>query len=76
MNGGWTGWSSWSDCSATCGSGLMIRQRSCSSPQPANGGSGCSGEAIEHKSCEVRVCPGISNFVKRNNILTVVTCRH
>ena len=60
MNGEWTDWSLWSGCSASCGSGQLTRQRYCSSPQPANGGNDCSGEAIEQKSCQVMVCPGIS----------------
>ena len=61
-------WSFWSGCSVTCGSGQMTRQRLCGNPQPANGGSGCSGAGIEHNSCQTMVCPGkVSCKIKISN---------
>ena len=71
VNGGWTDWSLWSSCNASCGSGQLTRQRFCSNPQPANDGSNCSGEAIEHKSCQLMVCPGISTIVIRNKTFLI-----
>lgn len=33
VNGQWSGWLEWSDCSRTCGGGVMYRERSCTSPR-------------------------------------------
>jgi hypothetical protein len=38
VHGNWSAWGAWSSCSETCGSAVMTRNRSCSSPPPANGG--------------------------------------
>jgi len=43
-------WSKWSQCTKTCGSGT--RSRTCTNPEPANGGSTCS------QRCNNQKCPG------------------
>ena len=48
----WSPWGAWSACSATCGSGLTSRERTC---EPA--GSTCPGKASEQKECESRSGP-------------------
>ena len=47
------GWSDWSTCSASCGGGTQTR--SCTNPFPANGGTGCVGDATQ--SCNTQACP-------------------
>ena len=37
----------------------MTRQRLCSSPRPENGGQNCTGNSLEHKTCQPGQCPGI-----------------
>ena len=58
VNGMWSAWVDWSECSVTCGSQQQRRTRTCSNPQPQNGGSVCMGNATQARECPLRVpCP-------------------
>jgi len=50
VNGGWSSWSDWSECSSEC-NGTQTRTRSCNNPAPSCGGSDCSEDSTETKSC-------------------------
>ncbi|KAK7604348.1 hypothetical protein V9T40_005534 [Parthenolecanium corni] len=56
VNGGWGPWSQWSECSAHCGRGTSKRSRACNNPPPLNGGSFCSGPALQETKC-ISNCP-------------------
>ncbi|XP_075058680.1 adhesion G protein-coupled receptor B3 isoform X3 [Mixophyes fleayi] len=55
VNGVWEEWSPWSLCSFTCGKGQRTRTRSCTPPQ--YGGRLCGGPEIQHKPCNIALCP-------------------
>ncbi|XP_014325859.1 thrombospondin-2-like isoform X1 [Xiphophorus maculatus] len=55
--GGWTAWSEWSQCSTSCGGGLISRRRECLNPAPQNGGKPCAGEAADYEACNKQPCP-------------------
>ncbi|XP_035688793.1 SCO-spondin-like [Branchiostoma floridae] len=58
VDGGWSNWGPWSDCSVTCGVGTRTRNRTCTSPEPSNGGLDCAGPDHETQPCNVPVpCP-------------------
>uniref|UniRef100_A0A1A8BNC5 ADAM metallopeptidase with thrombospondin type 1 motif, 18 n=1 Tax=Nothobranchius kadleci TaxID=1051664 RepID=A0A1A8BNC5_NOTKA len=57
IHGQWSAWSQWSDCSRTCGGGVMYRERSCSSPRPQNNGKFCPGPSRLNHLCNTRSCP-------------------
>ncbi|XP_070686641.1 A disintegrin and metalloproteinase with thrombospondin motifs 18 [Pempheris klunzingeri] len=57
VHGQWSAWSQWSDCSRTCGGGVMYRERSCTSPRPQNNGKYCSGSSRLNQLCNTRPCP-------------------
>jgi len=57
VDGGWTEWSDFDECSKTCGGGENKRVRSCTNPEPANGGKDCEGEAVEQGECSTNPCP-------------------
>ena len=57
MNGGWSEWSSWSHCTSKCGRGVKKRHRTCTNPEPINGGDACQGSALQKSECSVS-CPG------------------
>uniref|UniRef100_A0A669EWJ3 ADAM metallopeptidase with thrombospondin type 1 motif 18 n=1 Tax=Oreochromis niloticus TaxID=8128 RepID=A0A669EWJ3_ORENI len=57
VHGQWSAWSQWSDCSRTCGGGVMYRERSCTSPRPQNNGKFCSGPSRLNQLCNIRPCP-------------------
>ncbi|XP_027058955.1 A disintegrin and metalloproteinase with thrombospondin motifs adt-1-like isoform X3 [Pocillopora damicornis] len=51
VHGGWSKWSNWTECSVTCGPGVVTRDRHCNNPEPAAGGKHCNGTNKESKSC-------------------------
>jgi len=51
VDGGWTLWTDWSDCSSTCGPGLITRDRTCTDPLPQYGGQGCFNSPQESYAC-------------------------
>ncbi|XP_067056576.1 coadhesin-like isoform X2 [Acropora muricata] len=51
VDGRWSEWGEWTDCSVTCGSGVMSRKRSCDNPAPTAGGRLCEGPSKDVKSC-------------------------
>ena len=48
------GFSAFSACSKTCGGGTRIR--TCTNPEPRNGGRGCVGES--QQTCHTQACHG------------------
>ncbi|KAJ8302240.1 hypothetical protein KUTeg_021227 [Tegillarca granosa] len=64
LNGGWADWNDWSvwgDCSTTCDEGIKYRnrERTCTNPEPLNGGNDCPGSnrEVESTSCLLFQCP-------------------
>ncbi|XP_063686446.1 hemicentin-1-like [Bolinopsis microptera] len=56
VDGNWSDYSAWSECSASCGGGVMERSRNCDSPAPENGGNPCDGEAADNQACNPDPC--------------------
>ena len=54
------GFSAFSACSKTCGGGTRIR--TCTNPEPRNGGKGCVGESQE--TCNTKACKGTNVIPK------------
>ena len=48
------GFSAFSACSKTCGGG--IQRRTCTNPEPRNGGHGCAG--VSEQACNAQACHG------------------
>ncbi|XP_031561120.1 A disintegrin and metalloproteinase with thrombospondin motifs adt-1-like isoform X2 [Actinia tenebrosa] len=57
VDGKWSDWKAWSSCSVTCGGGSQSRTRTCTNPEPANGGKNCVGESSETQACAEALCP-------------------
>ncbi|KAF8561358.1 hypothetical protein P879_00953, partial [Paragonimus westermani] len=57
VDGDWSVWSPWSECSQPCGHGSQTRSRTCSNPEPRNGGTYCVGENTEARTCLISFCP-------------------
>ena len=64
------GFSAFSACSKTCGGGTRIR--TCTNPEPRNGGSGCAGESQE--TCNTKACEGTKFFVPELSLYDFFLC--
>ena len=54
VDGGFSEWSSWTVCMAKSGERCKCRMRTCTSPEPRNGGKNCDeSQSIEILNCEV-----------------------
>ncbi|XP_016887811.1 A disintegrin and metalloproteinase with thrombospondin motifs 18 isoform X1 [Cynoglossus semilaevis] len=60
VHGQWSSWSKWSDCSRTCGGGVMYKERSCNNPRPQNNGKFCTGSSRFNQLCNTWPCPPTS----------------
>ena len=65
VDGGWSDWQNVTNCSTTCGEGVITQQRTCTQPSPSCGGRECSGINITNISCSNKCCrPGnVSDYV-------------
>ncbi|XP_073929389.1 semaphorin-5B isoform X2 [Castor canadensis] len=57
LSGGWAAWGPWSSCSRDCELGFRVRKRTCTNPEPRNGGLPCVGDAAEYQDCNPQACP-------------------
>ncbi|XP_024413270.2 A disintegrin and metalloproteinase with thrombospondin motifs 15 [Desmodus rotundus] len=57
VDGSWAKWEPYGLCSRTCGGGVQLARRQCSSPTPANGGKYCEGVRVKYRSCNLEPCP-------------------
>ena len=58
MDGSWSEWDSWTQCTKSCGHGMMSRERACTNPSPIGSGEPCKGESKENQSCNEDTCLG------------------
>lgn len=58
VSGAWASWGPWSSCSRDCELGFHVRKRTCTNPEPRNGGLPCVGDATEYQDCNPQACPG------------------
>uniref|UniRef100_A0A5F8HK07 Semaphorin 5B n=1 Tax=Monodelphis domestica TaxID=13616 RepID=A0A5F8HK07_MONDO len=57
VSGGWAAWGPWSSCSRDCELGFRTRKRTCTNPEPRNGGLPCVGDVTEYQDCNSQPCP-------------------
>ena len=55
MDGGWSAWYNKTECSASCGGGILTQWRNCISCD----GSDCQGENVTTVVCNTHCCPGV-----------------
>ena len=71
VDGGWSDWQNVTNCSTTCGEGVITQQRTCNQPSPSCGGRECSGINITNISCGNKCCPSkqlrITTYVCKNH---------
>ena len=61
VSGGWSGWSSWSSCSPEC---FQHRRRTCTNPEPIQGGHYCEGIDLQSRNCSHGFCQGRLELLK------------
>ncbi|KAM4643881.1 properdin-like [Discoglossus pictus] len=58
VDGNWGAWTRVSDCSVTCGVGIVRESRECNNPAPRHGGSPCGGSPNRQMTCNTKTpCP-------------------
>ncbi|XP_077863803.1 SCO-spondin-like [Saccoglossus kowalevskii] len=59
VDGEWTSWSPWSECDVKCEGRptIQFRTRTCTSPEPSNGGRECEGAPDQTANCPEMPCP-------------------
>ena len=67
VDGGWSPWYNMTDCSKSCGGGVITKWRNCTQPSPSCGGSDCQGENVTTILCNTQCCPGIHIYVSACN---------
>ncbi|KAL3880318.1 hypothetical protein ACJMK2_032566 [Sinanodonta woodiana] len=55
IDGNWAPWLEWGKCSVLCGAGIRTRFRTCTNPEPINGGRICEGNEKEVFSCDTGI---------------------
>ncbi|XP_078348208.1 uncharacterized protein LOC144633247 [Oculina patagonica] len=76
-NGAFSQWSSWTECFATCGVGLRLRNRSCTNPPPGRYGKDCSHLGSNNQTAECnsgKDCPYLENKNKTANCSSQENC--
>ena len=58
MDGRWSSWYNQTECSVSCGGGVLTQQRTCTQPSPSCNGSYCIGENVTTAICNSHCCPG------------------
>ena len=58
MDGGWSPWYNQTECSESCGGGILTQSRTCTQPSPSCGGSDCEGENVAIIDCNTQCCLG------------------
>ena len=58
VDGEFADWGTWATCSVSCASGTSTRIRTCTNPEPQNGGAFCTGDISETTACDEGPCPG------------------
>jgi hemicentin len=59
VDGGWSDWQNATQCSVTCGGGVLVQIRECSNPAPQHGGDDCDGKKLNEVECNPDPCPGM-----------------
>ena len=58
VDGGWSSWYNQTECSVSCGGGVLTQWRNCTQPTPSCNGSECQGENNKTVDCNTHCCPG------------------
>ena len=62
------------ECSTTCGEGVITQQRTCTQPSPSCGGRDCEGENTTNVSCTT-CCPGTYIMSNIRHLATAIADR-
>ena len=66
VDGGWGNWTITTECTRSCGGGILVMSRSCCNPTPYCNGKQCSGASSMRLTCNTQCCKG------KNNIHTIL----
>ena len=74
VDGGWGNWTITTECTRTCGGGILVMGRSCDNPTPYCRGKRCTGASRMRLTCNTQCCRGKNTAIHTTLYQYPISC--